>query len=77
MQKNIPRNKITKEMLIGEIVQSYPETIDAFMSAGVFCFGCGAAKFETLEQGLRSHSFSDEDIDKFIKLLNESIKVKK
>jgi len=73
MQKTI-RKKITEKMLIGEIIEKYPKTIDAFLSIGVFCFGCGAAKFETLEQGLVSHGFEKKDITKFVKLLNEAAK---
>jgi hybrid cluster-associated redox disulfide protein len=61
-------------MLIGEIVQTYPETIGAFIDIGVFCFGCGAAKFETLNQGLLAHGFNDKDIEKFVKVLNEKVK---
>jgi hybrid cluster-associated redox disulfide protein len=42
---------ITKEMSIGEIVQSYPQTVRVFLSHGLMCIGCAAARFENLEQG--------------------------
>ena len=40
--------KITKEMGIMEIVQSYPETIEVFQRFGMGCIGCAAAKFEKM-----------------------------
>tara|TARA_Y100000310_G_C20702503_1_gene831219 strand:- start:1141 stop:1716 length:576 start_codon:yes stop_codon:yes gene_type:complete len=65
--------KISKNMLIGEIIQKYPETIDPLMGIGVQCVGCGAASYETLENGLKSHGMSDEDVDNAVKTLNEAV----
>jgi hybrid cluster-associated redox disulfide protein len=61
---------ITKEMPIGEIVQKHPQTIRVFLSHGLMCVGCAAARFESLEQGARAHGI---DVDTLVKDLNASV----
>ena len=61
---------ITKEMSIGEIVQTYPQTVRVFLSHGLMCIGCAAARFENLEQGAIAHGI---DVDVLVKDLNAAI----
>jgi hybrid cluster-associated redox disulfide protein len=63
--------KITKDTIIGEVISKRPELIEHFFKEGVFCVGCGAANFETIEQGLMGHGKSKEEINNFIKKLNK------
>ena len=60
--------KITKEMNIIEVVQRYPDTAMVFMYAGMGCFGCHVAQFETIEEGATVHGI---DPDKLVEALNE------
>ena len=60
---------ITKDMSIIEIVQTYPDTVEILMNAGMGCLGC-AAHFENIEQGAMAHGI---DIDALIDELNASI----
>ena len=60
--------KITKDMNIIEVVQRYPDTAMVFMYAGMGCFGCHAAQFETIEEGALAHGI---DADKLVEALNE------
>ena len=60
--------KITKDMNIVEIVQRYPDTMMVFMYAGMGCFGCHAAQFESIEEGALVHGI---DPDKLVEALNE------
>lgn len=62
--------KITKEMSIMEVVQRYPDTMMVFMYAGMGCFGCHAAQFETIEEGALVHGI---DADKLVEALNEIV----
>ena len=62
--------KITKDMNIIEVVQKYPDTIGVFMYAGMGCFGCHVAQFETVEQGAMAHGI---DVDALVDALNEVI----
>lgn len=41
-------NKVTKDMLIGEVVSKYPETIEILMGAGMHCLGCPSSQMESL-----------------------------
>lgn len=62
--------KITKDMNIIEVVQKYPDTIGVFMYAGMGCFGCHVAQFETVEQGAMAHGI---DVDALVDALNEVV----
>ncbi|MBR0261377.1 MAG: DUF1858 domain-containing protein [Selenomonadaceae bacterium] len=62
--------KITKEMNIVEVVQRYPDTMMVFMYAGMGCFGCHAAQFESIEEGALVHGI---DPDKLVEALNEIV----
>jgi hybrid cluster-associated redox disulfide protein len=62
--------KITKGMNIIEVVQRYPDTMMVFMYAGMGCFGCHAAQFETIEEGAMAHGI---DPDKLVEALNEIV----
>lgn len=66
-------NLIHKDMTIGELVQKYPSCIEVLMNKGVHCIGCGAAFFETIEEGLKGHGMSDEQVEEVVKQLNEAI----
>lgn len=62
--------KITKDMTLFEVVQKYPYTAEVFFYAGMGCFGCGAARFENIEQGCRVHGI---DPDALVEALNEIV----
>lgn len=70
----MPKQKITKDMSFGEVLQKYPETAQVFMAHGMHCLGCMAAQFETIEQGAAAHGI---DIEKLVTDLNTGIKKKK
>ena len=61
---------ITKDMSIGTIVQSHPQTVRVFLNHGLMCVGCAAARFETLEQGATAHGI---DVDALVKDLNQVV----
>ncbi|MCY6485300.1 DUF1858 domain-containing protein [Clostridium aestuarii] len=60
--------KITKDMLIGDIVRQYPESIEVLMSFGMGCVGCPSAQGESLEEAAMVHGM---DIEKLIEALNK------
>ncbi|HLD80015.1 MAG TPA: iron-sulfur cluster assembly accessory protein [Candidatus Nanoarchaeia archaeon] len=64
---------ITKDMTIGELVQQYPSVVEILMDEGVSCVGCGAAYFETIEEGLASHGRSEEEVTAIVEKLNQAI----
>src|SRR3989344_1558601 len=66
--------KISKDMMIGDVVSMYPEAIDTLLSFGVHCVGCHVSTFESLEDGFKGHGMSDEDVNEAIKQLNQVVK---
>lgn len=63
--------KITKDTLISEIVNKYPELGDVLVEDyGFHCIGCFASEMETIEQGAEVHGYGKEDIKKILQTLN-------
>lgn len=54
--------KITKDMNIMEVIQMDEGSADVFMSAGMGCLGCAAARFENLEQACMVHGINVDDL---------------
>ncbi len=61
---------VNKQMSIAEVVMKWPESAGAFMESGLHCYGCAAARFETIEQGALAHGI---DPDKLIEKINSII----
>ena len=59
--------KITKDMLIGDIVKADPGVIRFLMNAGMHCAGCPSAQSETLEEAGFVHG---TDVDTLIDEIN-------
>lgn len=62
--------KITKNMRIGDIIKKYPLIVEALVEEDIHCFGCPAAQFEKLGQGLKAHGLSPTEMEKLLKKLN-------
>jgi len=67
------QQKITKDTLIGEIVEKYPQVVETLMGLGLHCIGCYVASFETVEMGLKAHGMDDKEVEEAVKKLNEVI----
>lgn len=64
--------KVTKEMSIIDIVQTYPESLEVFAKYGLGCVGCAAARFENLEAGAKVHGFDPDEMVAEINALIEA-----
>lgn len=62
---------ITKEISIEELVESVPESVNYLMEKGIKCIACGEPIWGTLEDAAKEKGFEPDDIDKFIKELQE------
>jgi len=60
--------KITKDMLISEILEIKPEAAGVLIANGMGCLGCPSAQFESLEQAALVHGM---DVDKLMEDLNK------
>ena len=59
---------ITKDMLIGEILEKYPEKAEILLEAGMHCLGCPASIGESLEEACMVHGI---DVDEVLVELNK------
>ena len=53
---------ITKDMIIGDILQANPENARVLMAAGMHCLGCPSSQMETLEEACMVHNLNVEDL---------------
>lgn len=69
------QEKINKEMTIESIFTNFPQKsqkiAQEMTNTGLHCVGCGAATWETLEAGMLSHGFAEEEIDALVERLNQ------
>ena len=56
--------EITRDTVIGEIVENCPEAMPVFQEIGMHCIGCAMASGETVEQACAAHGVDpDEFLD--------------
>ena len=71
---NDKKNKITKDMLILDLVETYPKVAEVLTEKYNFhCIGCMAASMESLEEGATVHGMTDDQIDEMVVDLNKII----
>lgn len=46
---------ITKDMIIGDVLDLYPETAPCFMAIGMHCLGCPHSRGESIEDACIVH----------------------
>lgn len=59
--------KVTKDMIIADILNINKGTAPIFLSAGMHCLGCPSASNESIEQACMVHGI---DADKLVDELN-------
>ena len=53
---------ITKETIIGDILDIAPQTAPLFMAIGMHCLGCPASPGETVEDACMVHGIDPEEL---------------
>ena len=61
--------KVTKETIIGEILDADMSTAPYFMEIGMHCLGCPASRGESLEEACMVHGVS---VDELVNNLNKN-----
>lgn len=61
---------IIKDMLIGDIINKYPEAAGIMLSYGLHCVGCSANPFDTIESGCMVHGMDEETVEKLVDEIN-------
>ena len=62
--------KITKEMLVGEVLDQYPQLAEYFFEIGMHCLGCPASRGESIEEACQVHG---TNADELVKKINEHL----
>ena len=62
--------EITKETVIGEILDTDPSTAPFFLEMGMHCLGCPASRGESIEDACMVHGV---DPDELVQKLNEHL----
>ena len=65
------KQKITKDMILGEVIAKYPKTMEVFFKYKLPCAMCHFASGETIEQSAELHSIN---LEKLLKDLNTAVK---
>ena len=65
---------ISKTIDIEDLVRELPESIGYLMEKGIRCLRCGEPIWGTLESAAKEKGFNDNDIDVFMKDLNNIYK---
>ena len=55
-------SKVTKDMMICDILELQPHTEEIFLSHGMNCLGCPGGSLETLEEAAEAHGVSLEKL---------------
>ena len=65
---------VTRDSNIAEVVERYGwKAAEIMQGYGLHCIGCGAASFDTIENGMKLHGLTDEDVDNLVKDVNAAI----
>ncbi len=62
--------EITKDTVIGDILDIAPDTAPIFLEIGMHCLGCPASRGESIEEACMVHGV---DPDELVKKLNAAI----
>ena len=62
--------EITKNSIIGDVLDKYPQTAEIFFGIGMHCLGCPASRGETIEDACMVHG---ADADALIEAINKAI----
>ena len=65
------KERIERNILIEELVENYPFSVNYLSKNGIRCIVCGEAIWGTLEEAAQDKGFDDETIEKFIEELNQ------
>ena len=65
---------ITKDTIIGDILDIAPQTAPVFMSIGMHCLGCPASRGETVGEACMVHGV---EVDALLKQVNALIEASK
>ena len=73
-EKKAEMKQVTRETIIGDILDMDQTTAPYFMEIGMHCLGCPASRGESIEEACEVHGV---DCDELIEKLNEHLAAQK
>lgn len=64
------KNFVTSDMLVGQVVNQYPESVEALFENGMHCIGCPSSQAESLADACMVHGL---DVAKVVDAVNKKI----
>ena len=61
---------ITKDMIIGDVINEHPDLVRTFFANGMMCIGCPASQGESIDAAATVHGL---DADQLVSALNEAL----
>jgi hybrid cluster-associated redox disulfide protein len=61
---------ITKDMTVGQVLRTYPQTVQVFLELGMHCLGCPSSTMESIEGAALTHG---KKPDELVLQLNKAI----
>ena len=74
LNKFAMNEKVTSDMIMGDIIRLHPEVVDTLISQGMHCLGCPASRGETIEEACEVHGVN---CDELLEKLNTHLAAKK
>jgi hybrid cluster-associated redox disulfide protein len=68
-----PGQYVTKDMILGDIVERFPQAVFVMSQFGLHCVGCHANVFDTVEAGAKAHGMPDQEVDEMLAEVNKVI----
>ena len=65
--------KVTKESIIGEVLDEAPETAKFFIEIGMHCLGCPSARGESIEMACE---VTGTDANELVERINDALEAK-
>jgi methionine synthase II (cobalamin-independent) len=66
------RQRISKDILIEDLVKIFPGSVTYLMEKGIRCLRCGEPIWGTLDEAAKEKGFNDKEIETFVNDLNNS-----
>lgn len=61
---------ITKDMTVGQVLRTFPQTVQVFLELGMHCLGCPSSTMESVEGATLTHGKKPDDL---VNQLNKAI----
>lgn len=71
----VEKKYVTKDMVIGDVLNKYPDAAMIMLEHGLHCVGCHANVYDTIEAGCAVHGLGPDVVDKMVKDINEMIEL--